>query len=99
MVKILKLWKEIAEMAKLQKNRELIWDVCDNGSDVFLTPFLMENTILVSIFYVLFVMSTVRIVKVEEVEILIVFICWCLLGYVGFTWIPYHGQNPDTHGN
>ena len=42
----------------------------------------MENTILVSICYVLFVMSTVRIVKVEEVEILIVFICWCLLGYV-----------------
>jgi hypothetical protein len=73
--------------------------VCDNGSDVVLTPFLMENTILVSIFYVLFVMSTVRIVKVEEVEILIVFIFWCLLGYVGFTWIPYHGQNSDTHGN
>ena len=76
-----------------------MWDVGVDEHDVFLTPFLMENTIPVSLIKVLMVISTVRIVKVEEVEILIVFICWCLLGYVGFTWIPYHGQNPDTHGN
>ena len=76
-----------------------MWAVRHDESKVFLTPFLTENTILVSLIEILMVMSTVRIVKVEEVEILIVFICWCIFCYVEYTWIPCHGQNPDTHGN
>ena len=64
-----------------------MWAVRHDESKVFLTPFLTENTILVSLIEILMVMNTVRIVKVEEVEILDVYICCCLLGYVGFTWV------------
>ena len=64
-----------------------MWNVGVDEREVFLTPFLMENTIPVSLIEVLMVISTVRIVKVEEVEILDVYICCCLLGYVGLTWV------------
>ena len=73
-----------------------MWDVGVDEREVFLTPFLMENTIPLSRMEVLMVMGTVWIVKVEEVEILAVYICCSILGYVGFTWVctTYKIQTP-----
>ena len=59
-------------MAKLQKVRQLAWEMCDGGVKVLLTQFLMKNPITVSIFVDERVLMVVQSVTEKELEFYVV---------------------------